>query len=245
VNRAPAAALADLRTALALLRGLPRGASHRERLERFYAAQAGDYDRFRDRLLRGRRRLMQALPLAAGAHLVELGGGTGRNLEFLGGRLTGLASATVVDLCEPLLAVARARFAAAPNVHVVHADATRWRPPHPVDAVVLSYALTMIPDWRAALDNALAMLAPDGVLGVVDFHVCGATPPPGIAPQGPIGRAFWPRWFAHDGVHLSAQHLPALLARCRRLHLEEGRAAVPLLPGARVPWYLFAGSPRR
>jgi S-adenosylmethionine-diacylgycerolhomoserine-N-methlytransferase len=28
----------------------------------------------------------------------------------------------------------------------------------------------MIPDWRAAVDNALTMLRPNGVLGVVDFH---------------------------------------------------------------------------
>ncbi len=46
-----------------------------------------------------------------------------------------------------------------------------YRPADPADCVYFSYALTMIPDWRRAIDNAIAMLAPGGTLGVVDFHL--------------------------------------------------------------------------
>jgi S-adenosylmethionine-diacylgycerolhomoserine-N-methlytransferase len=228
--------LADARVLLALARGAGDRGSHAERLARFYGPQADSYDAFRERLLHGRRELIEALPVGQGSRVVELGGGTGRNLEFFGERLPQIGCARVVDLCEPLLDVARRRFRDHPNVCCTLADVTRWQPPEPADCVYFSYALTMIPDWRAAIDNALAMLAPEGVLGVVDFHV---------APHhGWPTRAFWPRWFAHDGVKLSAEHLPYLRERLHVLRLEQRRAPVPYLPGPTVPYYVLVARKR-
>jgi S-adenosylmethionine-diacylgycerolhomoserine-N-methlytransferase len=228
--------LADARVLLALARGASGGGSHANRLERFYAPQARDYDRFRERLLHGRSDLVESLPVEPGSRVVELGGGTGRNVEYFGERLPELDCVRIVDLCEPLLEVARQRFAGFPNVCCTLADATTWRPAEPVDCVYFSYALTMIPDWRAAIDNAIAMLARGGTLGVVDFHVS--------ARHGRATRAFWPRWFAHDGVHLSDEHLPYLQSRLAPVRLEERWAPVPYLPGPMVPYYLFVGRPR-
>ena len=82
----------DLAVIRQLLRGEPRGGDHKDRLERFYGPQADAYDRFRERLLHGRRELIEALPAGTGAHVVELGGGTGRNLEFFGKRINDFAS---------------------------------------------------------------------------------------------------------------------------------------------------------
>jgi S-adenosylmethionine-diacylgycerolhomoserine-N-methlytransferase len=231
----------DARILLHLLRGQPRRGTHAERLQAFYAPQAAAYDRFRERLLRGRRELVEQLDPRPGEHLVELGAGTGRNLLFLGDRLAGLETVTLVDLCPALLAQARSRAAAMPNLRIVEADATRWQPEQPVDCVYLSYALTMIPDWRGAIDNAIAMLRPGGRLGVVDFYVSSASPAPGLVRHGVFTRAFWPRWFGHDGVHLSPDHIDALRGRLPAHELTEDRAPVPYLPGLRVPFYRFVG----
>jgi S-adenosylmethionine-diacylgycerolhomoserine-N-methlytransferase len=115
----------------------------------------------------------------------------------------------------------------------VAADATVWRPPQLVDGVLCAYSLTMIPDWFAAVDNAITMLRPGGTLAVVDFHV----------PRGSgAGRTFWPWWFGHDGVHPNADLLPYLHHRLRALRVVEGRAQLPYLPGLRVPWFRFVGS---
>lgn len=231
----------DARVLFALLRGQPRHGSHAERLEAFYGPQAGQYDAFRERLLHGRRQLLADLAVPEGGHVVELGAGTGRNLEFFGERRGRLGHIDLVDLCPSLLAAARARTADWPNCKVHEADACTFRPAQPVDAVYLAYALTMIPDWRAAIDNAIAMLKPGGLLGVVDFYVAAAHPAPGLARHGWLTRQFWPRWFAHDGVRPCAEHLDHLRACLPQHQLDERLAPVPYLPGLRVPYYRFVG----
>lgn len=223
------------------LRGMPREGDHAQRLAGFYGEQAEHYDRFRERLLPGRAELIGSLDLPPDARILELGGGTGRNLEYFPEARRADLQFELVDLCEPLLDIARRRTLAWPRVRITCADATRYRPEQAVDVVLLSYALTMIPDWRAALDNALAMLRPGGQLAVVDFHVSSAEPGPGREHHGAFTRVFWPRWFRHDGVHLNAEHLDALCARLPWHRLHEGRARLPWLPGLRVPFYRFVG----
>jgi len=226
-----------------MLRGMPKSASHAQNLQSFYGAQAQDYDRFRERLLRGREALIARLlaQLPAQARVVELGGGTGRNLDFFGERLGDIASFDLVDLCPALLDRAHQRIARYPQVRMIEADATTYAPSAPVDCVYFSYSLTMIPDWRVALANALAMLKPGGLLGVVDFYTSAAQPAPGLARHGAFTRYFWPRWFAHDGVRLNPAHLATLRADLPQHELSEHRAAVPYLPLIRVPYYVFVG----
>ena len=224
-----------------MLRGMPRAASHAEALSAFYAPQARHYDRFRERLLHGREALIGRLPLADGARVVELGGGTGRNAEFFGAKLDGVESLTIVDVCAPLLAEARQRARRITQLRVVEADATTYEPDEPVDVVYFSYALTMIPDWRAAIANAIAMLKPGGVLGVVDFYVSPARANAGFAQHNALTRAFWPAWFRHDGVRVSSEHFPELRRLLPDHAFIEARANVPYLPLGRVPYYVFVG----
>ncbi len=234
--------LADVGVLWQLLRGSRGGGSHSEKLERFYSGQAEAYDRFRERLLHGRGECLAALPLNPGGRLVELGGGTGRNLEFLDARLPTLASATIVDLCPSLLTQARARCARQgwTNVECIEADATTWRPSEPVDAVLMSYSLTMIPDWAGALANALAMLRPGGHLAVVDFTVFRAEEQPGRAWQPSPARFFWRHWFGHDGVRLNDEHQRLLRQRTVMVAAHEGFGSVPYLP-LRAPYYWYVG----
>ena len=227
-----------------MLRGMPRAASHAEALSAFYAPQARHYDRFRERLLHGREALIGRLPLADGARVVELGGGTGRNAEFFGAKLGGIESLTIVDVCAPLLAEARQRARRITQLRVVEADATTYEPDEPVDVVYFSYALTMIPDWHAAIANAIAMLKPGGVLGVVDFYVSPARANAGFAQHNALTRAFWPAWFRHDGVRVSSQHFPELRRLLPDHAFIEARANVPYLPLGRVPYYVFVGRKR-
>lgn len=226
---------------LQLMRGQPRKGSPAERLQAFYGPQARDYDSFRERLLHGRRELLEMLAPEPGEHIVELGAGTGRNIFFLGERLTRLGSVELVDLCPALLEQARLRTRRLPNVRVVEADAVTYRPARLADRVYFSYSLTMIKDWRGTIENALTMLKPGGVLGVVDFYVAGSAPRPGDVAHNAFTRFFWPRLFAHDGVYLTPEHLHRLRGLLPDHRYLEQRAPVPYLPGLRVPYFIFIG----
>lgn len=233
---------ADVDVLRQMLRGMPRkSATHAERLTEFYAPQAEHYDRFREKLLHGRAELIASLPVPDGAHIVELGGGTGRNGELFGATLDRIASLEIVDLCQPLLDRARERARHLPKLRVSDGDAATWQPAQPVDCVYFSYSLTMIPAWRSALRNAIGMLKIDGILGVVDFHVSDRHPPPGIARHNALSRWFWPRWFRHDGVQLESGRLATLCDLLPDHELTEAHGSVPYLPLLRVPYYRFVG----
>jgi S-adenosylmethionine-diacylgycerolhomoserine-N-methlytransferase len=224
---------ADARILWRLLRGQPNSGSHAERLQAFYAPQADRYDAFRERLLHGRQELIERLGLQPGARVVELGCGTGSSLTRIGERAAQFASFDMVDLCPALLDVARQRAAGYERIRVIEADATTWQPDQPVDFVFMSYALTMIPDWSRVIANAHAMLAPGGRIGVVDFHL----PRDGSR----LANVLWRKWFGHDGVHLSEEHLPMLKRLFAACSCTEQRAPVPYLPGVQAPYYLFVG----
>ena len=236
--------LQDLSTLRHLLFTRASGETHRERLDAFYRGQASGYDDFRKRLLKGREELVSRLPLVPGAVWVDLGGGTGANLAMADERLAGLQKAYVVDLCPALAEVARARALAAGwgNVTVAEADATSFRPTEgTVDVVTFSYSLTMIPDWDRAVENALAMLRPGGVLGVVDFYVSRKYPEAGRVRHTWLQRNFWPMWFGNDNVWLSPDHLPYLSGQIPLVELRECRTQVPYFPILQVPYYVFVG----
>ena len=238
-----------------------RGHDHAARMESFYAGQADAYDDFRKRLLKGRQELWNLIQAPEGGTWVDMGGGTGANLDYFAlrtrnategvpysaDRLAGLGSIYVLDLSHSLLEIAKKRIAAKgwTNVETVEADATTFQPAGgPVDVVTFSYSLTMIPDWFAAIENALAMLRPGGVIGVVDFYVSRKYPTDGLARHSWLTRTFWPTWFAMDNVFPSPDHVPFLHKHFDVLHFEEHKAKVPYIPFLRMPYYLFVGRKR-
>ena len=236
--------LSDLKILYHLAMKPVRGKDHAARMESFYAGQAEAYDRFRKRLLHGREQLWQSLEAPADAVWVDMGGGTGANLEFFGPRIDALGKVYVVDLSASLLGVARARIEQHGWKHVeaVEADATAYRPEEgQADVVTFSYSLTMIPDWFAAIENARAMLKPGGLIGVVDFYVSRKHPAEGLARHRWFTRSFWPVWFATDNVFPSPDHVPYLRSHFDVVHFTEARGKVPYMPLMRMPYYTFVG----
>ena len=102
-----------------------RGKDHASRMESFYGGQAEAYDSFRKRLLKGREELWELLDVPEDGVWVDMGGGTGANLENLGDKIGHLKKAYVVDLSTSLLEVASERFKARgwANAEAVEASA--------------------------------------------------------------------------------------------------------------------------
>ena len=70
-----------------------KGGAHQTRLENFYKAQAELYDGYRHRMLHGRKPMIENMPAPSGGTWLDLGGGTGSNLEYFGPNLDHFAAA--------------------------------------------------------------------------------------------------------------------------------------------------------
>ncbi len=238
----------DLETLYHIVWKTARGPSHAARMEDFYGRQAASYDDFRERMLRGRQEMFDAIAAPENGLWIDMGCGTGRNLEFLGERIGKLRKAYLVDLSPSMLDIAKQRIARRgwSNVETIEGDATNFQPPEgPADVVTFSYSLTMMPPWFAALDHARSLLKPGGTIGVVDFHVSQKYPAPGFARHSFFTRNFWPFLFAIGNVFTSPDHLPYLDRRFARTCLFESRLKLPYVPLLRVPYYIFVGKKDR
>lgn len=146
---------------------------HANLMDGMYRYQRHIYDLTRKYYLLGRDRTIRDLDVPEGGTLLEVGCGTGRNLVlahrlFSGARLYGL------DISQEMLISARKTFATKAAVADFRvADATAFTPRDfgvgGFDRVLISYALSMIPNWERAVDAAIAALNPGGQLHIVDF----------------------------------------------------------------------------
>lgn len=160
------------------------------RMDRMYRLQRFVYDPTRRWYLLGRDRLIERLDVPAGGAVLEVACGTGRNLAHVAARYPG-ARLYGIDVSGEMLKSARAtrrRAGLEDRVELVQGDATSFDPAAlfggsgRFDRIVISYALSMIPPWRAVVDHCLGLLAPGGRLHVVDFGDMRGLP--GIARAG-------------------------------------------------------------
>lgn len=157
-------------------------------VQRFYRYHAYVYDSTRWMILHGRRRAADLLGLAADSEVLEVGCGTGLNFRFVQerldpqrGRLTGL------DFSADMLERARRRVDSRGwrNVDLIQADASVMQLSRRFDAILFAYSITMIPDWRGALQRAYEHLKPGGRMVVLDFGAFR-----GWGPLGPVMRGW-------------------------------------------------------
>lgn len=158
---------------MAVKAGDSRHDDHAGRMDQMYMTQRHIYDLTRKYYLLGRDHAIRGLQAPPGARLLDLGCGTGRNL-LLAHRLYPGTTLYGLDISREMLESARANFrgrAVAPAFS--RGDASCWRPRdfevENFDRILISYALSMIPEWECAIDAALAALAPRGSLHIVDF----------------------------------------------------------------------------
>lgn len=153
---------------------------------------------------------------------------------------TYFSSVYLVDFSPSLCEVARKRFERLgwKNVKVVCEDARKFRledhehgmgsnpapprspalsyfsKPRPdfggADLITLSYSLSMIPDYYSVIDSVTSLLAPQGIMGVVDFYVQNKVDfafrnyTGGLVDRHVnfLSRNFWRSWFDLDRVGL-------------------------------------------
>jgi ubiquinone/menaquinone biosynthesis C-methylase UbiE len=134
-----------------------------------YEAWAEDYDRDENATRDlDAARLRAAPPPLAGAHVVEIGAGTGKNTVFYAEHA---ARVTAMDVSTAMLAQARKKLGDATVAFIEHDVRERW----PVksggaDGVAAHLVLEHIQDLASIFAEAARVLKPGGWLYLSEFH---------------------------------------------------------------------------
>ena len=153
-----------------------QASGHASLMDAVYRRQRHVYDLTRKYYLLGRDRLIGGLAIPPGGIALELGCGTGRNLvkaaqTFPHAQLCGLdISAEMLETAS----VAIGRRSLTARVRLAQGDASNFDAAtlfgrQGFDRVFISYALSMIPEWRRTVASALDAVDDGGSLHIVDF----------------------------------------------------------------------------
>lgn len=147
---------------------------HSHLMDSIYGYQRHIYDISRSFFLIGRNALLKSMYIKSGFHVLEIGCGTGRNLTRLALRyptinLYGLdASRKMLDTATRKLTqqqpVITLKWGLAENL-----TPSLFNRVDRFDVIFFSYSLSMIKDWRSAINAAINNLKKNGSLYIVDF----------------------------------------------------------------------------
>lgn len=183
--------------------------AHAGRMDRMYRTQRHIYDATRKYYLFGRDTLIEDLKVASGDRVLEVGCGTGRNLALIAKRYP-RAKLYGLDISAEMLISAQKALAGS-DATLKTADATDFDAGafgvEGFDRIVISYALSMIPDWEKAIDRALDALAPGGALHIADFGQQEGLPP--------IARRLLAAWLTRFHVTPRAQLMAVVAAKAQ------------------------------
>ena len=146
--------------------------AHAETMQGLYRRQARIFDLTRGPVLLGRRHLARHVP--TGSRVLEVGCGTGHNLESLRRSAGSGGSVTGVE-CAPAMADRADARGLDCEVRRMDYGSTCYGPER-FDVVVFSYVLSMMPHYREALACAHRDLVPGGRVITLDFARAWARP---------------------------------------------------------------------
>ncbi len=159
--------------------------AHQATMDRVYRHMKHVYDLTRPLFLAGRRRLRSAVRAGRDQRVLEVGCGTARNLILLARASPG-AEFVGIDISSEMLGLARDKVRGAGfdgRIVLFEGELGDYLAARagtePFDYVLFSYSLSMIPDWRGVLAQAIPLVRPDtGRLLIADFGGCESWPGP-------------------------------------------------------------------
>ncbi|WP_216699809.1 methyltransferase domain-containing protein [Arthrobacter sp. H5] len=146
----------------------------------FYDVMSGEYPVYRA----GRETGIKMLRQPSGAQVLDVGCGTGLNFSLLQSQIAPGGTIVGIDRSPEMLVQARRRAERNgwTNVILIQADATELSPTDigsriaaqggraHSDAILATYALSLMKDWETAWANMVSLAAPGASLCVVDMQ---------------------------------------------------------------------------
>jgi len=181
-------------------------------MRRYYRLHAIIYDATRWSFLWGRNQILKQIPIekTANATFLEIGCGTGRNLDQLANQFPS-AQLIGIDVSRDMLE--KAAKTLVQNQHRVQLLETAYPSELPTtpQVILCSYALTMFnPGWEAAIEQAWKDLPVGGYIAIVDFH------------DTPF--KWMERWMGFNHVRMDGHLLPFAATRFSAVHQSVNKA---------------------
>ncbi len=204
------------------------GNTQPEKMQQYYRLHAQIYEYTRWAFLFGRNKVITnlSLPKSANVHIMEVGCGTGHNLDTLA-QLFPKVRLTGIDVSPEMLAVAHEKIKPFKNrtrlFQLIYG--TEKMPAGIVipDIILISYCLTMInPGWEKVITTAANSLLPGGRIAVVDFHQSSFK--------------WFSKWMAYNHVRMDAHLVPALKQQFEAEYYQEIKAF-----GGLWTYFIFIG----
>ncbi len=214
------------------------GMNNKQFMNHYYEKQAKHYDAYRQNMLHGKEPLMYAIPWheMKGKRVLLLAGGTGDLTDYFHKWIPEMESVTISDISEPMIRAAKERIekngwknVTARLEDILDDGEFRTDEEGTYDLVLLTYSLTMIPNWAKTIQKANKYLKQGGKLAITDFTV--------TEHQTMLGRFFWKTMFANTHIHLNQYHIHMLQTEMNEEYLRVEDGDFPYIPFLRCPFF--------
>jgi S-adenosylmethionine-diacylgycerolhomoserine-N-methlytransferase len=214
------------------------GLNNRQFMNHYYEKQAKHYDAYRQHMLHGKEPLMYAVPWhqMKGKRVLLLAGGTGDLTDYFKAFIPEMDAVVISDISEPMINVANERIktngwtnVSARIEDILDDDDFNTEEAGTYDLVLLTYSLTMIPNWAKTIQTANKYLKTGGKLAITDFTV--------TEHQNAISRFFWKTMFSNTHIHLNQYHIHMLRTEMNEEYLRIEDGDFPYVPYLRCPFF--------
>jgi ubiquinone/menaquinone biosynthesis C-methylase UbiE len=111
-----------------------------------------------------RRKAIARLNVGLNSSVLDVACGTGSNFKIIESYLRNSGTLVGIDISSESLRMAKRLVAKHnwTNVHLLNRSITEYRPRRRFDAILCTFALEIIPEYKAAVDKIFELLACDG-----------------------------------------------------------------------------------
>lgn len=163
-----------------------------------------------------RKQAIASLNLTGDSIVLDVACGTGLNFKIIESYLRNNGRLVGVDLSPGVLKVAERQIVRRKwtNIELVNMSIADYEPGMLFDAALCTLAMTIIPDYEAAIDKIFNLLKPQGRFAMIGMRLSSRIP-------YKLGNPFM-QWFSRSGaIDLQRDVAAYIKAKCNKVDYEE------------------------